>query len=493
VPGRPNPCHSDASERQRARRNLLCEAAQSLSFRRPRALASQEESAPCRPSNEAEPLPFRRQRALASQRNLLFADFQQPTAVLDGLVCAAYMFKSFPKSLHTISGKGYIRMNAERLHAIVKALKVEMDGKNILPLLQNLINGLRSVVQQANAANQQNLANNRANLFQALADSPSDHFSPSWRQLLREIGGEELFGATLRQKIENTLAANQMTPTVAADELERLRQQMDRFLNALKQCDSGLSTFGISDEKLEPGACEIGMLIPRGEVDNKLIDFANELRELSLILNHFSEVATGAPDNLDIKTISSSDLLVYLNAGIPLGACVAVAIERIVALYKNLLEIRKLQTDIRNQGIPDDATKGIEEYANTHMTRGIEGLSVEIVNEFYQGNDSGRKNELIAAMHISLNKIANRIDHGYNIEVRCEPPAPKDAAAQSEETKNAVAQVLAASANMQFLKLDGKPLLGLPEAPTRTRPGQAIGGRGGRGAKKGTAPSEVKA
>ncbi len=205
------------------------------------------------------------------------------------------------------------------------------------------------------------------------------------------------------------------------------------------------------------------MLIPRGEVDNQLVSFANELKELSFILNQFSEVATGAPDSLEIKTISSTDLLVYLNAGIPFGACLAVAIERIVALYKSLLEIRKLQVDIRKQGVPDDATKGIEEYANRHMEEGIEKLSVEIISEFYKGKDGGRRNELTSAIKISLNRIANRIDRGYNIEVRCEPPATNDPKAQSDEMKTAVSQVLAASSNMQFLKLEGRPLLRLPE------------------------------
>ncbi len=124
-------------------------------------------------------------------------------------------------------------MNAERLHAIVKALKQEMDGNGLPSKLQNLISGIRSVVQAPNAQNQNNLASYRNDMYQALANSDSDHFSPAWRQTLKEIGGEEFFGATLKEKIETTLAANQMTPNVAADELEPLRQRMESFRNAL--------------------------------------------------------------------------------------------------------------------------------------------------------------------------------------------------------------------------------------------------------------------
>ena len=280
---------------------------------------------------------------------------------------------------------------------------------------------------------------------------------------MKEVGGEEFFGATLKRKIETTLAENQMTPTVAADELEQVRQRMEQFHNALNQASSAFGTFRISDEKLAPGECEIGVLVPRDAVDNRLVPFADELRELSFILQTFSEVATGKPDDLAIKTISSSGLLVYILASPLFAACLARAVERVVGLYKSLLEIRKIQLEIRSLGVPDESTQGIEEYANHHMDRGIEKVSVEIVNEFYMGADGGRKNELTNAVRISLNKIANRIDNGYNIEVRCEPLPAAEETAENAEQRAAIAAVQAASANMQFLKLEGKPLLRLPE------------------------------
>jgi hypothetical protein len=363
-------------------------------------------------------------------------------------------------------------MNAERLHAIVKSLKKEMDEKTLVSQMQNLVGGLRAVGQQSNTQNQQNLSSYRTSMYQALDNSASDQFSPAWRQLLVEIGGEDFFGAKLRHKIQTTIAENQMTPSVAADQLEALRQRMEKFYNALNQASSAFSTLKISDERLGSGECEVGILIPRGAVHNQLIPFADELHELSFILNTFSEVATSKPDELVIKTISSSGLLVYLLAAPPFAACLAAGVERVVALYKNLLEIRKIQMDIQRLGVPDESTKGIEDYANTHMEKGIENVSVEIVNNFYKG-ERGRKNELTTAIRFSLNMIANRIDEGYNIEVRAEPlAAADDAKKENAEKKAAIAAVQAASANLQFLKLEGRPILRLPE-PEKPQPGQA--------------------
>ena len=353
-------------------------------------------------------------------------------------------------------------MNAERLNAIVKRLKKEMDGRGLLANMQNLVSGLRAVSQQPGTANQQNLAGYRTTIYQSLNDSDVDQFSPAWAQILREIGGDEFFGSNLKHQIETTLAENQMTPAVAADQLETVRQRMEKFQNALNQASIAFDTLRIADETLNPGECEIGILIPREAIHNQLVEFADELGEIRFLLNTFSEVATGKVDDLEIKTISSTGLMIYLGASPIFAACLATALERIVAFYKQLLEIRKIQLEIRKLGVPDESTKGIEDYANTHMAKGIEEVSVEIVNRYYEGDD-GRKNELITAVRFSLNGIANRIDNGYNIEVRCEPLTSDDDSDEGAKTKAAITAIQAASENMQFLKLEGRPLLRLPE------------------------------
>jgi hypothetical protein len=218
--------------------------------------------------------------------------------------------------------------------------------------LQELVNALSQVVKQPHPTHQQTLADSLNGMYGAVADTPSDQFSPAWRQILAEIGGEDLFGSKLKGNIEAIFSRNQITPAVALNELQQLHKRLQDFKTALDQCSASLKYFKIWDEKLEPGECEIGVLIPRGKVDNKLINFADELKELSFILNTFSELATGNKEDLTIRTISSSDLLVYLQASAPYAAFVAICIERVVTLYKQLLEIRKLNEEIRQQGVP---------------------------------------------------------------------------------------------------------------------------------------------
>src|SRR5260221_1519277 len=183
---------------------------------------------------------------------------------------------------------------------------------------------------------------------------------------------------------------------------------------------------------------------------------------MKFILNTFSELATGHKDDLKIRTPSSSGLMIFLAAAPGFASMVAKAIDFIVSQYKKILEIKKLQREIEKLDLPEEVSAKTKEHANTLMETQIEKFTIEIVNE-YTGNDGQRKNELRNAVNISLNKIANKIDHGFNIEVRIEPPKALDKSKESDEIRLAVQAIKAASANMQYLKLEGPPILALPE------------------------------
>ena len=355
-------------------------------------------------------------------------------------------------------------MNAERLHVILISLSKEIKERKITSNLQDLVTSLQNVVNNPHPTHQQSLANSLKAMYLAVSDTRSDKFSPTWRQILAEIGGEGLFGSALKKTVEDIFARNQITPAVALQELQQLLKQIESFEVAVENGISAFGSFKIGNESLSAGECEIGILIPRQAVENQLTCFADELNELAFILNTFSEVATGKKDDLIIKSISSSDLMVYLNAVAPYAACLAIAIERIVALYKQLLEIRKLRHEIQKQGVPETDTSGIEQYANELMEKGIKKLAGEIVDQFYKKRDDGRKNELKNAVTISLNRLATRIDKGFNLEVRVQPLPTKDQEAKQDlELRSAVELIQKASQNMQFLKLDGPPILKLED------------------------------
>jgi len=355
-------------------------------------------------------------------------------------------------------------MNAERLHAIANAIREDLHITEAIDTLQELSQALANQISSPQEPSYQTeVAESLKKLITALRAAPSNQFPPTWKEALEELGAADLFGIPLAERIEGIFSRNQITPVVAQEEIEGIHQRLLVFYEAIKQVISAFSGLKIGAEELLPGTAEMGILVPRDFVDNKLDEFGAELKELNDIFAVFAEVATGSRPGFPLRSISSSNLSIFLGLAPGIAACVAVAVERIVALYKQLLEIRKLQGELREQGVPDKSLKGIEDHANAFMDEGIDDVVTSLLTDFYKNADGARKNELKIELGYSLRKIANRIDRGFNIEVRVEPPAKADGEATSPDDVNYAEMVESAAPNLQFLKREGKPILSLTE------------------------------
>ena len=146
-------------------------------------------------------------------------------------------------------------------------------------------------------------------------------------------------------------------------------------------------------------------------------------------------------------------------------ACIAIAVERIITVYKQILEIRKLRSELARQKVPEETLDGISKHADEVMNLAIEKMTAELIEEYRKDREENRSNELHNALSISLKKIAMRIDRGFNVEVRMaqiqevsDGVADQKAAADAKESHDRIAQ---AATTLQFLKLEGDPILKL--------------------------------
>lgn len=360
-------------------------------------------------------------------------------------------------------------MNVERLNEIATALRADLSRTDILGHLQQLVSALQNQVNQpGQALYEQQVSQFYESLRAALANSEINSFSPTWQQVLEELGVTELLSKQLELRIEDIFSRNKITPTIAQQELQQILTELQTIISSLENLLTAFSQLQIGSEELGQGNCEVGILVPRLFVDNRLDKFSDELSELNKIFGVFSEISTGSRPGFEIRTISSSALTIFLDTAPVVGACISVAIEKIISLYKQLLEIRKLQGELKKQGLEKKDLKGIEDHANKHMELGIEKLVQELLTEFHDGKDTGRTNELSIELKYSLTKVANRIDRGFNIEVRMAEPE-EATTAEDEEQSNAIkyhARIQKASETLQFLRLGDDPILSLPEEKT---------------------------
>lgn len=352
-------------------------------------------------------------------------------------------------------------MNVERLHAISLCVKKEIDSLGIINQLSQLASHLQNVINQPQQPqHQQNVVITRESINIGLLNAQSNEYSPAWRQTISELGIEGLLGKNLKKKLDEIFHQNQITPQVALDRVRGLEQSMNQLSDAINQMISGFNHFGIEHEALEPGDGEVGVLIPRSFLDNRFDQLARELKEINGILSVLGEVSTGRAEHFELRSISTTDPFFVLGATIGVLSTISLAVRPIISAYKEILEVRLLHAQLAEKKISNDRLKGISDHAEEIMGDAIETIKAELL-ERYPGEDVGRKNELSNALGPALKKLANRIDRGFNIEVRIEPLENMEE--QGEEVQEQVRTIQAAMSEMEFIKIKGEPILNLPE------------------------------
>ncbi len=358
-------------------------------------------------------------------------------------------------------------MNVERLHRILIDLNDDIKTSNVITHLTQVQTHLQNQINQPNQpAHQTNLVSSLEKLYESLSSSKYNRYSPSWKEIISEISGEASLGIELKNEIEQILVSNAITPAKALNDIQVMLSDFQQFQSGIKNTLTGLGKLGFEEETLEPGECELGYTIPRLYVENKLSGLKNELAELNFILNNISEIVTGEKQEHEVKTISSSDYLLYIVIGLQVANVLSKGVERILTMYKTILEIRQLRNELKQKGVPDTETAGVESHVNTLMESEIKKIAEEAVEEHYNGN-AGRKHELENGMVIALNKLANRIDRGFKVEIRIEPlpePAEEEQLTPEEQQRLDLVQSISESANnIEYIDNLGESILGLPE------------------------------
>src|SRR6266508_1666178 len=339
-------------------------------------------------------------------------------------------------------------MNAERLHMVARAVADELASFDLVDLVGRLRSSLEALANNPSDAGAQQQVSGARNQLAGLAGAPSNTWPPTDRQILDELGISDILGERLLGRIEDILGRNEITPSVARDEIAPIHDRLTEVAHGLSQLLDGLAFFGISQDDLAD-EFEVGVAIPRGAEKNKLPELGVELVELQRILAPFEELAGEGRPDFEVRAIASSDFSVFLLAAPGIVLVLAQALNAIVDTYQKILDIKRVRTEMANL-VPEDK------------------LSDELVAS--SGLDDGRKNELRVEVKWSLNRIANRIDGGYSIDIRAPEPPEEPGVEEGGEDSEAArerARLLAIrefAATIRRLETPGKRILQLPES-----------------------------
>ena len=141
------------------------------------------------------------------------------------------------------------------------------------------------------------------------------------------------------------------------------------------------------------------------------------------------------------------------------------------------MDIRVAQQTLKDGGLTDKALKAVADEVERKVTRDVKAIVNDVLKEA-SGIEKGRRNELRKELTVSLNAMANRIDRGYNIEIRVgeiEPPSDeedeKSMSAEERKRRDIVEKIRAKQENLKFANVTGQPILTLPESTTGTSTG----------------------
>lgn len=365
-------------------------------------------------------------------------------------------------------------MNVEILNSIINKIGNDNRDLEIDAYFKNAINALESSVEYTNEIEyQQDLSNNLKSLYGKLKKSVVNNFSPAWNQILLELGIDEIGGEKFLIIIEGIFRKNKITPIIALEELKVLYEKYNNAMEAFSDIARGFSKLKIGVDELEKEECEIGVLIPRTFIENDLGSLGNEIKELNFIFNTYSELITGEKHSFKLRNLSTSDPLITVTTVVAIAAGIAKTIGWLIDNYKKLIEIKIKKKELSQLGVKDEDLKGIEDHSNDFMKNAIEGIVKKISKEYKGNGDEERTNELLSGIGISLNKIANRIDKGFNFEVRIkiDKSMEDEKSEDNKHSKKEIKEILKASEHLQYLKLVGDPILSLPEVEVKNKKG----------------------
>ena len=341
-------------------------------------------------------------------------------------------------------------MNAERLHAVAIAISEELRSTNERGVLEQLAQAMRRAVNEpAQPAHQVQAAELRAQLNEILRSAPSNSFSAAWRDTLDEVGAREFMGEDLRLRVEAIFAEHEVTPAAATEALEGLTVELGRFESGLDTLLTGLEYFDIGSEQLDAGEFEIGFLIPRPAVRSELRKLGEEFVELEEILGPILELATGTVPEIRVRTISSSEFQVFLEAIPQVATVLSQILDALVVTFERIKRLKDMYTASKDAGDPDTVVEPIKDFANQVMDIDVQALAEKLI-EAHGGNlrGDGRDNEVTVAISHSIRAIAGRMDEGYTIEVRTytlpsgteDEALPEGATPEAEEARRSIAE-----------------------------------------------------
>jgi len=121
---------------------------------------------------------------------------------------------------------------------------------------------------------------------------------------------------------------------------------------------------------------------------------------------------------LTLRSLASSDYGIFLEVGPAVVAFTVLTIERMMAFYKTILEIRVLRDQLKQRDTPEAVLAAIEEDLQKRLKDVAKKALAEALKEFKPKSEAGRTNELKTLAASNFTKLMERLDKDYDLDGR---------------------------------------------------------------------------
>lgn len=326
-------------------------------------------------------------------------------------------------------------MNTERLYELLEKVRREVVRVGVTEKLDELIQHITNQVNEPqNGAHQTGFSQALTQLRARYQLSWFMQLTPLETDVLEKIGLGILIGRRLPARLVELVRNNGMLPAVVRDALTQISTDLKTQLGYVATTIKSFEQLGLDEGGLAPGVGELALKIPREGIDESFSSFIEDAKFLDALVGTSVEIVEGKHDKLTLKSLASSDYNIALEVAPQVVAFVVLAIERVMAGYKTVLEIRVLRDQLKARQAPDAAIASIEEDIEKRVKEiARKGLD-EALKEMKLKLPSGRGNEVKTHAASLFRKLVEKLENGYDLDGRVghEEIAPEDEQEKAE-------------------------------------------------------------
>ena len=345
-----------------------------------------------------------------------------------------------------------------------------MDAEKLLKVLHDITgfedtNKIADQLDQLSALIGQNTTEShdqadevRKSIRTALVTSPTNSYAPSYFAMVVKIESQNFVGSNVITAIDEIFEAGPLDLVTRLNEyIGEYRQRFDRFRAVIASLEN------IDLVEYKKREFEIGFLVPR-ELNN-IQSLADNLFYWNAFLVKCAEIAGDDTPSIPLSRVNNGSLEFFVLKGASVAAIVEVVLKHILALYKEVLEIKKINAQIDNLNASTEvykaqAQKALAEAELSQRQLYVDKAADEVMSDHFKGSDN-KKPELQTQFAVALKVVLADIQKGIQLEVSAPDVPPKDEKEAPKQAK-VVQRLAKQSAELKKLYSSAQDIKALP-------------------------------